>query len=63
VRPLQSAACRGFIEPSSPGQNPLMESFGSGVRDEVLAEEAFDSVLDHVLNAALEPLRIVDLVW
>jgi len=40
-----------------------MESPGSRVRDEVLAEEAFDSVLDRFLKAALKPLRIVNLAW
>ncbi len=35
-----------YIEPGSPWQNPLVESFGSRVRDEVLAVEAFDSVLE-----------------
>ena len=35
-----------YIEPGSPWQNPFVESFGSGVRDEVLAVEAFDSLLE-----------------
>jgi len=35
-----------YIEPGSPWQNPFVESFGSRVRDEVLAVEAFDSVLE-----------------
>ena len=39
-------AGRSFIEPGSPWQNPFVESFGSRVRDEVLAVEAFDSVLE-----------------
>ena len=46
VRPVQSAAGRSFIEPGSPWQNPVVESFGSRVRDEVLSVEAFDSVLE-----------------
>src|SRR5829696_227094 len=46
VRPVQSAAGRRFIEPGSPWQNPFVESLGSGVRDEVLSVEAFDSVLE-----------------
>jgi putative transposase len=41
-----SGAERSFIEPGSPWQNPFVESFGSGVRDEVLSVEAFDSVLE-----------------
>jgi hypothetical protein len=43
VRPVQSAAGGSFIEPGSPWQNPLVESFGSG---KVLSVEAFDSVLE-----------------
>ena len=39
-------AGRSFIEPGSPWQNPFVESFGSRVRDEVLAVEAFDSLLE-----------------
>ncbi len=35
-----------YIEPGSPWQNPFVESFGSRVRDEVLAVEAFDSLLE-----------------
>lgn len=35
-----------YIEPGSPWQNPFVESFGSRVRDEVLALEAFDSLLE-----------------
>ena len=42
MRPVQSAAGRSLIEPGSPWQNPLVESFGSR---EVLSVEAFDSVL------------------
>ncbi len=38
-------AGRSFIEPGSPWQNPFVESFGSRVRDEVLAVEVFDSLL------------------
>ena len=41
-----SNAGRSFIEPGSPWQNPFVESFGSRVRDEVLAVEAFDSLLE-----------------
>lgn len=41
-----SHAGRSYIEPGAPWQNPFVESFGSRVRDEVLAVEAFDSVLE-----------------
>jgi len=34
------------IEPGSPWENPFVESFGGKVRDEVLAVEAFDSLLE-----------------
>ena len=46
AQPVQSAACRGFIEPGSPWQNAFVGSFGSRVRDEVPSLEAFDSVLE-----------------
>jgi len=35
-----------YIEPGSPWQNPFVESFGSRVRDEVLAVEAFGSLIE-----------------
>lgn len=35
-----------YIEPGSPWENPFVESFGGKVRDEVLAVEAFDSLLE-----------------
>lgn len=35
-----------YIEPGSPWENPLVESFGSRVRDETLSVEAFDSLLE-----------------
>ena len=35
-----------YIEPGSHWQNPFVESFGGKVRDEVLAIEAFDSLLE-----------------
>jgi putative transposase len=35
-----------YIEPGSPWQNPFVESFGSRARDEVLAVEAFGSLLE-----------------
>ena len=43
---LLGGAGQRFIEPGSPWQNPFVESFGSRVRDEVLAVEAFDSLLE-----------------
>jgi hypothetical protein len=46
VRPVRSAAGRGFIQPGSPWQNPFVASFGSRVRDKVLSVEAFDSVIE-----------------
>lgn len=39
-------ATTSYIEPGSPWQNPFVESFGSRVRDEVLAVEQFDSLLE-----------------
>ena len=41
-----SGAKTSYIEPGSPWQNPFVESFGGRVRDEVLAVEAFDSLLE-----------------
>jgi putative transposase len=35
-----------YIEPGSPWQNPYVESFGSRLRDELLAVEAFSSLLE-----------------
>ena len=35
-----------YIEPGSPWQNPFVESFGGKLRDEVLAVEAFASLLE-----------------
>jgi putative transposase len=35
-----------YIEPSSPWQNPYVESFGGRLRDELLAVEAFSSLLE-----------------
>jgi putative transposase len=35
-----------YIEPGSPWENPFVESFASRVRDEVLAVEVFDSLLE-----------------
>jgi transposase InsO family protein len=41
-----SGAGSSYIEPGSPWENPFVESFASRVRDEVLAVEAFDSLLE-----------------
>ena len=41
-----AGAGTSYIEPGSPWQNPFVESFGSRVRDELLAIEAFDSLLE-----------------
>jgi putative transposase len=35
-----------YIEPGPPWQNPFVESFSSRVREDVLAVEAFDSLLE-----------------
>jgi putative transposase len=41
-----SGAGTSYIEPGSPWQNPYVESFGSRLRDELLAVEAFSSLLE-----------------
>jgi putative transposase len=51
-----SGAKTSYIEPGSPWQNPYVESFGSRVRDEVLAVEAFDSLLE--AKVVIEDWRI-----
>jgi putative transposase len=43
-RQTRTGAC--FIEPGSPWQNPFIESLGARLRDEVLAVEIFDSLLE-----------------
>jgi len=45
-----------YIEPGSPWENPFVESFGGKVRDEVLAVEAFDSLLE--AKTVIEDWRI-----
>jgi putative transposase len=35
-----------YIEPGSPWQNPWVESYGSRIRDELLAIEQFDTILE-----------------
>lgn len=41
-----TGAGTSYIEPGSPWQNPWVESFGSRMRDELLAIEQFDTLLE-----------------
>jgi putative transposase len=41
-----TGAGTSYIEPGSPWQNPSVESFGGRLRDELLAVEAFSSLLE-----------------
>jgi putative transposase len=41
-----TGAATSYIEPGSPWQNPYVESFGSRLRDELLAVEAFNTLLE-----------------
>jgi len=41
-----AGAGTSYIEPGSPWQNPWVESYGSRMRDELLAIEQFDSLLE-----------------
>jgi putative transposase len=41
-----TGAGTSYIEPGSPWQNPYVESFGSRLRDELLAVEAFSTLLE-----------------
>jgi putative transposase len=41
-----------YIEPGSPWQNPWVESYGSRMRDELLAIEQFDTLLEGQVLAA-----------
>jgi hypothetical protein len=41
-----TGAGSSYIEPGSPWQNPYVESFGSRLRDQLLAVEAFSSLLE-----------------
>jgi putative transposase len=41
-----SGAGTSYIEPGSPWQNPYVESFGGRLRDELLAVEAFTTLLE-----------------
>ena len=40
-----SGAGSSYIEPGAPWENPYVESFGSRLRDELLAVEQFDTLL------------------
>ncbi|MFN8222181.1 MAG: IS3 family transposase [Gaiellales bacterium] len=48
---------QSFIEPGSPWQNPFIESFNGRLRDEVLAVEAFDTLLE--AKVVIEDWRII----
>jgi putative transposase len=41
-----SGAGTSYIDPGSPWQNPWVESYGSRIRDELLAIEQFDTLLE-----------------
>jgi putative transposase len=41
-----TGAGTSYIDPGSPWQNPYVESFGSRLRDELLAVEAFNTLLE-----------------
>jgi putative transposase len=41
-----SGAGTSYIDPGSPWQNPYVESFGGRLRDELLAVEAFNTLLE-----------------
>jgi hypothetical protein len=41
-----------YIEPGSPWENPWVESYGSRIRDELLAIEQFDTLLEAQVLAA-----------
>ena len=47
-----------YIEPGAPWQNPYVESFGGRLRDELLAVEAFNSLLE--AKVLVEDWRIED---
>jgi len=47
-----------YIEPGSPWQNPYVESFGGRLRDELLAVEAFNTLLE--AQVLVEDWRIED---
>ncbi len=47
-----------YIEPGSPWQNPWVESYGSRIRDELLAIEQFDTLLEAQVLVADWPRRV-----
>ncbi len=51
-----TAPPRTYIEPGSPWENPLLESFNGRVRDELLNVEQFGSLLE--AQVLLEAWRI-----
>jgi putative transposase len=53
-----AGAGTSYIEPGAPWQNPYVESFGSRLRDELLAVEAFSSLLE--ARVLVEDWRIED---
>jgi putative transposase len=53
-----TGAGTSYIEPGSPWQNPWVESFGGRLRDELLAVEAFSSLLE--AQVLVEDWRIED---
>ena len=54
---LTSGSDTCYIEPGSPWENPFVESFGSRVRDEVLAVELFTTLLE--AKVVIEDWRIM----
>jgi hypothetical protein len=44
--PVRRRLGTAYIEPGLPWQNPLVESFNGKARDELLAREIFDSVME-----------------
>ena len=44
--------CASYIEPGSPWENPWVEPYGSRMRDELLAIEQFDALLEAQLLVA-----------
>jgi putative transposase len=53
-----SGAGTSYIEPGSPWQNPYVESFGGWLRDQLLAVEAFTTLLE--ARVLVEDWRIED---
>ncbi len=51
-----AGAGTSYIEPGSPWENPYVESFGGRLRDELLAVEQFDTLLE--AQVVIEDWRI-----